>query len=101
MLRWSEFVDGKWGPYLWKSYKTVYEEVLNAVAALRASGIGPGCKVGIYGASCPQLIVAMEAMPRVTFLCLYMIPLDQERSALYWTMPKLMLFLSKIKKLNY
>ncbi|KAM0064694.1 putative long-chain-fatty-acid--CoA ligase [Helianthus debilis subsp. tardiflorus] len=61
MLGWREFVDGKvinffdflmvllwilgmmmwWGPYLWKSYKAVYEEVLNAVAALRASGIGP------------------------------------------------------------
>ncbi|MFS7900561.1 hypothetical protein Hanom_Chr00s121701g01811901 [Helianthus anomalus] len=40
------------------------------------------------------------AMPRVTFLCLYMIPLDQEQSTLYWTMPKLMLFLSKIKKLK-
>ncbi|KAJ0449824.1 putative long-chain-fatty-acid--CoA ligase [Helianthus annuus] len=61
MLGWREFVDGKWGPYLWKTYKTVYEEVLNAAAALRASGIGPGCKVGIYGANCPQWIVAMEA----------------------------------------
>ncbi|MFS7927968.1 putative long-chain-fatty-acid--CoA ligase [Helianthus anomalus] len=61
MLGWREFVDGKWGPYLWKSYKAVYEEVLNAAAALRASGIGPGCKMGIYGANCPQWIVAMEA----------------------------------------
>ncbi|KAK9075664.1 hypothetical protein SSX86_003990 [Deinandra increscens subsp. villosa] len=51
----------KWGPYLWKTYKTVYDEVLNAASALRAAGIEPGCKVGIYGANCPQWIVPMEA----------------------------------------
>ncbi|KAI7738290.1 hypothetical protein M8C21_024387 [Ambrosia artemisiifolia] len=57
----SLFSHSYWGPYLWKTYKTVYEEVLNVASALRASGIGHGCKVGIYGANCPQWIVAMEA----------------------------------------
>lgn len=61
MLGWRELVDGSWGPYIWKTYKTVYEEVLHTASAIRASGIGPGCKVGIYGANCPQWIVAMEA----------------------------------------
>ncbi|CAH1447542.1 unnamed protein product [Lactuca virosa] len=61
MLGWRELVDGSWGPYIWKTYKTVYEEVLHAASAIRASGIGAGCKVGIYGSNCPQWIVAMEA----------------------------------------
>lgn len=61
MLGWRELVDGNWGPYLWKTYKTVYEEVLHTASAIRASGIEPGCKIGIYGSNCPQWIVAMEA----------------------------------------
>ncbi|KAI3679081.1 hypothetical protein L6452_38389 [Arctium lappa] len=61
MLGWRELSDGKWGPYVWKTYKTVYQEVLHIASAVRASGIGPGCKVGIYGSNCPQWIVAMEA----------------------------------------
>ncbi|XP_071716378.1 long chain acyl-CoA synthetase 1-like isoform X2 [Rutidosis leptorrhynchoides] len=61
MLGWRELVYGKWGPYKWKTYKTVHGEVLDVASALRASGIEPGCKVGIYGANCPQWIVAMEA----------------------------------------
>nr|XP_043635458.1 long chain acyl-CoA synthetase 1-like [Erigeron canadensis] len=61
MLGWREFVDGKWGPYKWKTYKTVYDEVLHTASATRTSGIEPGCKVGIYGANCPQWIVAIEA----------------------------------------
>ncbi|XP_071738348.1 long chain acyl-CoA synthetase 1-like [Rutidosis leptorrhynchoides] len=61
MLGRRELVDGKWGPYKWKTYKTVYNEVLDVASALRASGIDAGCKVGIYGANCPQWIVSMEA----------------------------------------
>ncbi|KAJ9542994.1 hypothetical protein OSB04_022701 [Centaurea solstitialis] len=61
MLGWRELVDGKWGPYVWKTYKTVYQEVLHVASAVRASGIGHGSKVGIYGSNCPQWIVAMEA----------------------------------------
>ncbi|KVH94530.1 AMP-binding, conserved site-containing protein [Cynara cardunculus var. scolymus] len=61
MLGWREIVDGKWGPYIWRTYKAVYEEVLHVASAVRASGIGSGCKVGIYGSNCPQWIVAMEA----------------------------------------
>ncbi|KAK2968318.1 hypothetical protein RJ640_021707 [Escallonia rubra] len=69
MLGWREFVDGKFGPYVWKTYKEVYEEVLLVGSALRASGIEPGSRVGIYGSNCPQWIVAMEACSAHSLVC--------------------------------
>ncbi|KAH9786890.1 Long chain acyl-CoA synthetase 1 [Citrus sinensis] len=69
MLGWRPFVDGKFGPYVWKTYKEVYEEVLQIVSALRASGAEPGCRVGIYGANCPQWVEAMEACNALSLIC--------------------------------
>uniref|UniRef100_A0A7N0ZX83 Long-chain-fatty-acid--CoA ligase n=1 Tax=Kalanchoe fedtschenkoi TaxID=63787 RepID=A0A7N0ZX83_KALFE len=69
MLGWRELVDGRFGPYIWKTYKEVYEEVLVVGAALRASGAEPGARVGIYGANCPQWIVAMEACNAHSLIC--------------------------------
>ncbi|XAR61442.1 Long-chain-fatty-acid--CoA ligase [Bertholletia excelsa] len=69
MLGWREFSDGKFGPYVWKTYKEVYEELLNIGSALRASGAEPGCRVGIYGSNCPQWIVAMEACSAHSLIC--------------------------------
>ncbi|KAI3843187.1 hypothetical protein MKX03_009786 [Papaver bracteatum] len=43
MLGWREIIDGKVGPYAWKTYKEVYDEVLNIGSALRASGAEPVC----------------------------------------------------------
>ncbi|KAF3666602.1 Long chain acyl-CoA synthetase 1 [Capsicum annuum] len=62
MLGWRDFKDGKWGPYNWKTYKEAYEEILQTGSALRAHGIEPGARIGIYGANCPQWIVAMELL---------------------------------------
>ncbi|KAI4349769.1 hypothetical protein L6164_010326 [Bauhinia variegata] len=61
MLGWRKFIDGKPGPYVWKTYREAYDEVLNIGSALRACGAEPGSQVGIYGANCPEWIVAMEA----------------------------------------
>ncbi|XP_020234829.1 long chain acyl-CoA synthetase 1 [Cajanus cajan] len=69
MLGWREFVDGKIGPYVWKTYEEVYDEVLHIGAALRASGAEPGSRIGIYGANCPQWIVAMEACCAHSLIC--------------------------------
>ncbi|MCL7048112.1 hypothetical protein MKW94_020642, partial [Papaver nudicaule] len=41
MLGWREMINGKAGPYAWKTYKEVYDEVLNIGSALRASGAEP------------------------------------------------------------
>ncbi|CAI8603685.1 unnamed protein product [Vicia faba] len=69
MLGWRKIVDGKFGPYVWKTYKEAYDEVLQIASALRASGAQPGCKVGIYGSNCPQWIIAMEACCAQNFIC--------------------------------
>ncbi|GMJ01018.1 LONG-CHAIN ACYL-COA SYNTHASE 1, ECERIFERUM 8 [Hibiscus trionum] len=69
MLGWRKIVDDKVGPYIWKSYKEVYDEVLHVGSALRASGAEPGCRIGIYGANCPQWIMAMEACGAHSLVC--------------------------------
>ncbi|CAO2818692.1 unnamed protein product [Amaranthus hypochondriacus] len=69
MLGWREMVDGKWGPYIWKTYKDVYEEVLKIGSALRACGAQPGARIGIYGVNCPQWIMAMEACNAHSLIC--------------------------------
>ncbi|CAH2057640.1 unnamed protein product [Thlaspi arvense] len=69
MLGWRQIVDEKVGPYMWKTYKEVYEEVRQIGSALRAAGAEPGCRVGIYGANCPQWIIAMEACAAHTLIC--------------------------------
>ncbi|KAL5700788.1 long-chain-fatty-acid--CoA ligase [Ranunculus cassubicifolius] len=69
MLGRREFVDGKFGPYVWKTYKEVYTEVLQIGSALRASGANPGSRVGIYGANCSQWIVAMQACGGHSIIC--------------------------------
>ncbi|CAA0824925.1 Long chain acyl-CoA synthetase 1 [Striga hermonthica] len=69
MLGWRELVDGKWGPYVWKTYKEVYEETLQVGSGLRKHGFEPGARVGVYGSNCPQWIVAMEACNAHSFIC--------------------------------
>ncbi|GLT64906.1 hypothetical protein SLA2020_373690 [Shorea laevis] len=69
MLGWRNFVDGKVGPYVWKTYKEAYDEVLLIGSALRASGAEPGCRIGIYGANCPQWTLAMEAGSAHSLVC--------------------------------
>ncbi|KAL1339493.1 hypothetical protein AAHE18_U041300 [Arachis hypogaea] len=69
MLGWRKAIDGKFGPYVWKTYKEVYDDVLHIGSALRASGAEPGSRIGIYGSNCPQWIVAMEACSANSFIC--------------------------------
>ncbi|XP_058084147.1 long chain acyl-CoA synthetase 1-like [Magnolia sinica] len=69
MLGWREFVDGKAGHYLWKTYKEVYEEVLHVGSALRTLGAERGSRIGIYGSNCPQWVVAMEACNGHSLIC--------------------------------
>ncbi|KAF9592695.1 hypothetical protein IFM89_016772 [Coptis chinensis] len=69
MLGHREFIDGKAGPYVWKTYKEVYTDVLHIGSALRASGAKPGSHVGVYGANCPQWIIAMEACNAHSLIC--------------------------------
>ncbi|BBG98578.1 AMP-dependent synthetase and ligase family protein [Prunus dulcis] len=65
MLGWRKIVGGKPGPYIWKTYKEVYEEVLCVGSALRLSGLPDW----IYGSNCPQWIMAMEACNAHSLIC--------------------------------
>ncbi|KAK7344362.1 hypothetical protein VNO77_13882 [Canavalia gladiata] len=69
MLGWRKVVDEKIGAYVWKTYKEVYDEILQIASALRASGAETGSKIGIYGSNCPQWIVSMEACSAQSFVC--------------------------------
>ncbi|KAJ1692049.1 hypothetical protein LUZ63_008747 [Rhynchospora breviuscula] len=69
MLGWREFIQGKAGPYIWKSYKEVYEEVLQIGSAMRQLGAQPGSRIGIYGPNCPQWVISMEACNGFNFIC--------------------------------
>lgn len=69
MLGWRNFINGKWGPYVWKTYEQVFQEVLAVGSALRACGAQPGARIGIYGANCPEWIVAMEACNAHSLVC--------------------------------
>jgi len=69
MLGWRPLKDGVPGPYLWKSYKEVYDEVLQVGSALQQLGVQPGSRVGIYGSNCPQWIVAMQACNGYSLIC--------------------------------
>ncbi|WOL10254.1 long chain acyl-CoA synthetase 1 isoform X1 [Canna indica] len=69
MLGHREMKDGKPGAYMWKTYKEVYEQVLQVGSALLQLGAKPGSRIGIYGANCPQWIVAMEACNGYSLIC--------------------------------
>ncbi|KAL5202503.1 hypothetical protein ABZP36_013455 [Zizania latifolia] len=69
MLGWRPVKDGVIGPYLWKSYKEVYDEVLQVGSALQQLGVKPGSRIGIYGSNCPQWIVAMQACNGYSLIC--------------------------------
>ncbi|KAH7676375.1 Long-chain-fatty-acid--CoA ligase protein [Dioscorea alata] len=69
MLGWREFTNEKAGHYLWKTYKEIYEEVLNVGSALQQLGAQRGSRIGIYGVNCPQWVVAMEACNGYSLIC--------------------------------
>ncbi|KAI3682793.1 hypothetical protein L1987_83042 [Smallanthus sonchifolius] len=61
MLGTRELVNGKHGPYVWLTYKQVYEKVVRVGNAIRACGVQPGGRCGIYGANCAEWVMSMEA----------------------------------------
>ncbi|PIA52441.1 hypothetical protein AQUCO_01000367v1 [Aquilegia coerulea] len=61
MLGHREVVDGKAGPYVWKTYQEVYDEAIQVGSAIRSRGVSPGARCGIYGSNCAEWIITMEA----------------------------------------
>ncbi|KAC9618546.1 hypothetical protein E3N88_45541 [Mikania micrantha] len=61
MLGTREFVNGKHGAYVWLTYKQVYDKVIRVGNAIRACGVEPEGRCGIYGANCAEWVMSMEA----------------------------------------
>ncbi|KAJ6308008.1 hypothetical protein OIU76_017724 [Salix suchowensis] len=61
MLGRREIVNDKAGKYVWKTYKQVYDMVVQVGNSIRSCGVEPGAKCGIYGANCAEWVMSMEA----------------------------------------
>lgn len=69
MLGCREVVDGKAGPYMWQTYKEVYDKVLVIGSAMRHLVVEPHSRCGVYSVNCPQWIIAMEACSAHSIIC--------------------------------
>ncbi|CAN6372422.1 unnamed protein product [Urochloa humidicola] len=61
MLGRRQVTDGKAGEYVWQAYEEVYQKVMRTGSAIRSLGVNPGAHCGIYGANCPEWVMAMQA----------------------------------------
>ena len=60
---------GPGGAYAWLTYSEV-EELAGAVAsAMAGRGVGARARAGVYGANCPEWMVAMQACNRSAVYC--------------------------------
>ncbi|KAJ4836053.1 eukaryotic long-chain fatty acid CoA synthetase (LC-FACS) [Turnera subulata] len=73
MLGRRQVIDSKAGPYVWQTYKEVYDSAIRLGSAMRSRGVNPGDRCGIYGPNCPEWITAMEACNNqgITYVPLY------------------------------
>ncbi|GAB4853943.1 eukaryotic long-chain fatty acid CoA synthetase (LC-FACS) [Ancistrocladus abbreviatus] len=73
MLGYRQLTNGKAGPYVWLTYKEVYDTAIQIGSAIRTRGVNPGDRCGIYGSNCPEWIIAMEACnsQAITYVPLY------------------------------
>ncbi|CDO97106.1 unnamed protein product [Coffea canephora] len=73
MLGRRQVTDGKAGSYAWLNYEEVYSTTLKIGSAIRRRGVNPGDRCGIYGANCPEWIMAMQACSSqaITYVPLY------------------------------
>uniref|UniRef100_A0A7N0ZRK1 Long-chain-fatty-acid--CoA ligase n=1 Tax=Kalanchoe fedtschenkoi TaxID=63787 RepID=A0A7N0ZRK1_KALFE len=73
MLGLRQKMDGKAGPYEWKTYQEAHDAALRIGSAMRSRGVNPGGRCGIYGSNASQWIIAMEACnsQAITYVPLY------------------------------
>mmetsp|Transcript_20118 Transcript_20118/g.50689 ORF Transcript_20118/g.50689 Transcript_20118/m.50689 type:complete len:653 (-) Transcript_20118:97-2055(-) len=57
------------GPYTFETYAQIGKKVDAMGAALTGRGVQPKSAVGVYGANCPQWMVAMQACNRQNLMC--------------------------------
>lgn len=61
LLGHREINNGKAGKYVWLTYHEVFDQASKIGSAMRTCGINPREKCGVYGANCPEWVIAMEA----------------------------------------
>mmetsp|Transcript_9256 Transcript_9256/g.16316 ORF Transcript_9256/g.16316 Transcript_9256/m.16316 type:complete len:660 (-) Transcript_9256:759-2738(-) len=61
--------DGKVGPFSFRTYSQVSQEVTELASGLRAIGVQPKQRVGILGPNCASWMVAMQACNRMSMHC--------------------------------
>lgn len=57
------------GPYVWLTYKETEKRAAAIASAMKYIGLGPHDKAGVYGANCPEWMIAMQACNRMTIYC--------------------------------
>ena len=68
-LGWREKqTDGTVGPYVWKTYKEVGEEVILLASGLKSIGAQPKGRIGVFGPNSPQWMMAMQVKIVVSIL---------------------------------
>ncbi|GLC41297.1 hypothetical protein PLESTB_001078100 [Pleodorina starrii] len=57
------------GPYRFQTYAEVQKDVVQVASALRALGVEPSQRVGVFGVNCPEWMIAMQACNRMSLHC--------------------------------
>ncbi|KAI8474564.1 MAG: hypothetical protein J3K34DRAFT_407403 [Monoraphidium minutum] len=60
---------GEAGQYQWLSYGEVAERVAQIASHLAGLGVAARDRVGVYGANCPEWMIAMQACNRMSYEC--------------------------------
>lgn len=61
--------DSSTSEYSWITYKETEEMVAAVGSALADVGLEPHGRVGVYGANCPEWMIAMQACNRMNLYC--------------------------------
>jgi len=55
-----KLADGTVGPFAWKTYKEVADEVALIASGIKAVGTVPKARIGVFGGNCPEWMMAMQ-----------------------------------------
>ena len=57
------------GQFAWLTYQETAERAAAIASAMAAVGVSPHGRAGVYGANCPEWMLAMQACNRMTIYC--------------------------------
>lgn len=69
MLGHRKKVGDQVGEYVWQTYQEAFDTVIAIGSAMRISGLNPRGRCGVYGANCPEWLMAMEACNGHSIYC--------------------------------